>query len=81
MDKGQVETKMLSALLSGVNRAFHYVQGRKHSGLAKTMLNVISQVQMDLGLMPACLGLANVLCFSKNIFNRTWIMSKSFHLH
>ena len=29
VDKGQVETKMLSALLSGVNRAFHYVQGRR----------------------------------------------------
>ena len=27
VDKGQVETKMLSALLSGVNRAFNYVQG------------------------------------------------------
>ena len=26
VDKGQVETKMLSALLSGVNRAFHFVQ-------------------------------------------------------
>ena len=29
VDKGQVETKMLSALLSGVNRAFNYVQGNK----------------------------------------------------
>lgn len=26
VDRGQVESKMLSALLSGVNRAFHYVQ-------------------------------------------------------
>ena len=70
VDKGQVETKMLSALLSGVNRAFHYVQGRACSELVKTILNVVILITSSNGFgFNTCLPEARKCSLLLRIFS------------